>query len=592
MYKESVTRLPELCTPELEQLMEERISAAKNEKTVIPMLWQGLLELPVAADGKERTAKYYVPKDTPQGTETVILNVPDGETTLSFLEKSGWMRLADEKGFCLFVAEPRESGWGTPTEEEAYLRAAVSAAKLGRHLLIAFAPYIVGYGPIGTVLHRIAMEDPLHTAAAVFVEAGAVENDFREAYEKKDYVKEDDFNPSGETLKVPYREIPIPVWIISEHMDAQTAAMIDYWKNASGANLPYKSDPQTTIYKQNRPSCFTPEGEILTVAVTSEKSDPCSEFLTRLIYDFLNQYYRYGMGPKSNMISRKIDFSTIGADHHRFTDRNGIDHEYLVYVPKTFRNGHEKLPVVLAYHGASQSMRNMMANGLWYHIADENGLIIVYPESGLQPMPEELGGNLGFAYRPLWSLFDVADPSVEIDYADELLDRVIAEYPVDESRVYCTGHSMGHMMTNYLGSSVFSHRLAAVGATSGCLRTRAAGGTQSVPAFMTIGQYDLWSYLITEDTDVTAQLDMWLIRNGLASEENVREIRTSGASEVYKEGRCNNYVWKDANGIPWVRYAWLSDKFHVHSAEESKIFWEQWFSRWRLEENGRRIYHP
>lgn len=592
MNQKSVTRLPQLLTSELDQLMKERISATKNEKTVIPMLWQGLLELPLTVEGKERTAKYYVPKDTPQGTETVILNIPEGETTLSFLEKSGWIKLADQKGFCLFAVEPGSEGWGTPKEEEAYLRAAVSAAKMGRHLLIAFAPYTVGYGPVGTVLHKIAMEDPLHTAAGVFVDAGAVEDNYRKEYEKKDYVKEDTFNPSEAPLKVPYREIPIPVWIISENIDAQTSAMITYWKNAAGAELLSENDHQRITYKQNRPSGFTPEGNILTVAVTVGKSDPCSGSLTRSIYDFLNQYYRYGMGPRSNMISNKIDFEAMGTEHRRFTDENGIDHEYLVYIPKVYRDGHKKLPVVLAYHGASQSMRNMMANGLWYHIADKSGLIIVYPESGLQPMPSELGENLGFAYRPLWSLFNAADPYIEVDYANELLDRVIAEFPVDESRIYCTGHSMGHMMTNYLGSSVFSHRLAAVGATSGCLRAQAADGTQPVPAFLTIGQHDLWSYMITEDTDVTAQIDMWLIRNGFATEENVRKVRITGVSETYKEGRYNNYVWKDSKGTPWVRYAWLSEKFHVHSAEESRVFWAQWFSKWQLEGNGQRTYQP
>jgi hypothetical protein len=149
---------------------------------------------------------------------------------------------------------------------------------------------------------------------------------------------------------------------------------------------------------------------------------------------------------------------------------------------------------------------------------------------------------------------------------------------------------MGCMMTNFLGSSAFSHRLAAIGATSGRLMAQATDGTQPLPSFMTIGQHDLWSYVITEDSDVTAMIDLWLIRNGLAAKQNVRDIRTSGASEVYKEGRYNNYVWKDADGTPWVRYAWLSEKFHVHSPEESQIFWEQWFSRWRLDPEKGRCY--
>ena len=56
----------------------------------------------------------------------------------------------------------------------------------------------------------------------------------------------------------------------------------------------------------------------------------------------------------------------------------------------------------------------------------------------------------------------------DVVYAEDLLDQLIAVYPqVDQGRIYCTGHSMGCMMTHYLGSAEVSHRFAAMGATSG-----------------------------------------------------------------------------------------------------------------------------
>lgn len=588
--KYTITRLPELTPENLEPIMEERLRVTKNSKTVIPMLWQGLLELVIPVNGQERTAKYYIPKDTPQGTAIVILNVPDSEETLPFLEKSGWIERADLEEFCLFVLEPGPGGWGTPEDEHSYLLSGFQAVIQGQYLLAAFAAYVVGYGVIGVGLHKAVMADPLHVAAAVFLDAGDVEDEYRKEYETKCYDIPDAFDPNGEGLRVPYREIPVPVRIASGTIRDQCGAMIDYWKKAAKTSECFEDSVFGTVYLQSAPTIYTPEGNILKVAVQECSYNYCDKETTAQVYAFLKQYYRYGMGPCSNMISKRADFNAMGVEHRLFTDVNGIAREYLVYIPAAYRYRKKSLPAVIAYHGASQSMRNMMSNGLWYEIADREGIIIVYPESTLRPMPPALSGKKTFAYRPLWSLEDGDDHSLELEYANELLDRIIAEFPVDEERIYCTGHSMGCMMTNYLGSSPVSHRFAAVAATSGFLRAYDGRGVQPVPAFMTMGQFDLWPYLVSEESPVTAAIDMWLVRNGLATKENVREVRTFGVSEICKENNYNHYRWKDAAGVTWVDYAWISQKHHVHTAGECLIFWEQWFSHWSLKEDGRRQY--
>lgn len=582
----TITKLPELSAENLKSIMAERIAATKNCNTVIPMLWQGLLELSVPVNEQTRTAKYYIPQDTPQGSALVILNIPEGKQTIPFLVESGWIEQAEKEHFCLFALEPAAEKWGPLKEEEPYLRAAVAAAKLGQYLLVAFAPYVVGYGNIGVGLHKIAMEDPLHTAAAVFLDAGSVEDAYRAEYESKCYNIPDPYDTAAEALNVSYKSIPIPVWFVSESIDAQTVAMIDYWKHTEKAGKPHNHKIYGAVYPQDGPTEYTPEGNILKVAVLEKHFDYALPTTTDVIYRFLKQYYRYGMGPLSNMVIIRAEAEDIGAEHRRFTDSNGIEREYLVYVPKAYQGGNRKLPMVIAYHGASQSMRNMMANGMWYKLADKEGIIIVYPESELSPMPNELSRGAAFAYRPLWALFDENAAHTDRAYAEELMDRVIAEFPVDESRIYITGHSMGCMMTNYLGSCALSKRFAAVGATSGRLNVREYTGTDPLPAFISVGQFELWNYLISQDNPVTAQIDMWLVRSRIATEENVRDVRMNHASEVYREGRYNNYIWKDAEGTPWVRYAWVSMKHHVHTYDENCTFWNQWFSKWHIDENG------
>ena len=90
----------------------------------------------------------------------------------------------------------------------------------------------------------------------------------------------------------------------------------------------------------------------------------------------------------------------------------------------------------------------------------------VHPGAGA-PHPGRRRGQ-PTAYRALWQVEDPELRYTDVVYAEDLLDQLIAVYPqVDQGRIYCTGHSMGCMMTHYLGSAEVSHRFAAMGATSG-----------------------------------------------------------------------------------------------------------------------------
>ena len=166
----------------------------------------------------------------------------------------------------------------------------------------------------------------------------------------------------------------------------------------------------------------------------------------------MDQYYRYGGGVLSNAISWKFDYSKGGVEFKSFTDSNGIDRQYLVYIPQAYAG--QKLPVVVAYHGASTSMRNFFENTLWYNIADREGIMLVFPESSLIPVPSTLGGgeNNPTAYRALWTIEDPNLKLTDYVYGKELLDNIGQNYPyvADTGRMYCTGHSMGCMMTHDL----------------------------------------------------------------------------------------------------------------------------------------------
>ena len=568
-------KLPTLVYSELEALMKRQSDKYVRADNVVPMLWQGLLEMPVA---EGRTAKLYVPENTPQGAMFVVMNAPAGEDAYAFMKNSGWMDKADAEEFCLFVLEPANGGWGSADAEADYVKAAVGAARAGKWLQPGPSIYLVGYGEIGSLLQKYAMENPIAVAGAVFFDASQIDADY--------LAKNGDvsFDTATKTYGVTRKEVPVPVCIAEAEPDAASEAVAAYWTDAAK--------------DENAVARFAPEGEsVLANAVQSVTGtfDYASAETTDAAWGFLDQYYRYGGGVLSNAISKKIDYKAMGVEFRSFTDSQGIARQYLVYIPAACRGAGKKLPVVVAYHGASTSMRNFFENTLWYNIADREGIMLVFPESSLIPVPGTLGGGEAnpTAYRALWTIEDPSLKLTDYVYGGDLLDEIEKEYAdyVDTSRLFCTGHSMGCMMTHYLGSTDVSHRYAAMGATSGPLMAREDTGSQIVPMFHTMAQYDMWSYDLSQDSSMTINaVNMWLIRDGLADEASVEQVRKDGFAASVTDGRWNTSSWKNDQGVELFRYTWVTGKDHVNMPAENELLWNEWFSHWSLGENGVRAF--
>ena len=563
-----VTVLPELSLDTLAEVNAEQMAKYCTEDNVAPMLWQGLLEQKITVGEKTRTVKLYVPEGTRQGTMFVVMNVPEGEETLTFMKESGWMDKADEEGFCLWVLEPGENGWGTAEEEAAYVKAAISAEGQGTYCMAGPSMYFVGYGEIGTEIHKYVMGSPLQTAAAIFFDASDIDAETLAAYEEKS------FNTSTKTYDVDYKDVPVPVLIASEEISEETDAVIDYWDHAS-ENI----------------ADFSYEDIDVSPIVETISYDYTSPETTDSAWSFLGEYYRYGSGVCSNFISYKFDYTTKNVTFEHFTDSNGINREYLVYIPDGYEDSAEELPVVFVYHGASNSAVNAFENSLWYLKADEEGFIVVAPQSTLVVLPPSLGGRVPKMYRPLWQVEDESMRETDLVYTDEMLDDLISKYNVDEDRFYLTGHSMGSMMTNYIGSSYVGERFAALGATSGPAMALDETLTSYVPMWQTFGEYDMWSSSLEEDGAemLLNAVNYWLVHNALATEANVADVRLNGGT-TYEEGRFTHTDWSDETGMVIYRYTVVSKKDHVNLPSENFMLWDDWFSKWEKTEDGNRAY--
>jgi len=122
----------------------------------------------------------------------------------------------------------------------------------------------------------------------------------------------------------------------------------------------------------------------------------------------------------------------------------GTERTFVLSVPTGY-DASTSLPLVFAWHGLGGD--GAMAR-MYFRIENESGggAIFAYPDG----LPNDSG-------QAAW---DLSDTGGDVAYFDALLTALSAEYCVDATRVFSTGHSFGGFFTNRLGCSRASVLLA------------------------------------------------------------------------------------------------------------------------------------
>ncbi len=149
---------------------------------------------------------------------------------------------------------------------------------------------------------------------------------------------------------------------------------------------------------------------------------------------------------------------------------------YRLYVPTTW-DGKSKLPLILMLHGAGNDENGYLdRNGKQLlHLAEQHGYIVVSP-LGYSPMgaygtPLRLPAVFGqpeIAAQQRAAVDAAKERTLELSEKDVLnvLEIVLAEYPVDRSSMFLMGHSMGSGGVWYLGAK-YSEFWSAIAPMSG-----------------------------------------------------------------------------------------------------------------------------
>ncbi len=136
---------------------------------------------------------------------------------------------------------------------------------------------------------------------------------------------------------------------------------------------------------------------------------------------------------------------------------DGLERDYVLYLPPSYEEGSE-MPLVFNFHGLGSNANEQFAYTLLHTVAAEEGFILVYPN-----------GTENSVGVPFWNAgFGVGETVDDVGFTIAILDELVAELSVDESRVYSTGMSNGGYFSYKLACE-HSNRFAAVASVTGSM---------------------------------------------------------------------------------------------------------------------------
>ncbi len=539
-------------------------------------LWEGTLDT-------GRTYKIYVPQGARRDASAYFLAVPDGMRTDTFLLLSGWIDIANRDLVDLFIFEPANQKWGSAEEEAAYFADTYNQFNGTTYVYHdIFNWRWVGYGSGAEMMQRYLLVNPMIISGAVFVDGSS-----NITSGELQTIGATQYKVNGNAVDVTYGETPAPVWIISETLDAGTNGVIDYWKRANDVtdyNVQQLADG--VQYNQNpfSSSIFTYDQKVGTVRVTEQDCTYTDPDLTEAAYDFVTLYARSGTGsPYSNSLTRSVPDSTF-IRHEEVID--GYQREWYVYVPSSYSESSDPLPMVIYYHGTGQSGLLSMRQGDWWKLAEEKNFIAVCPSGTLEKVRAA-----GKVPQMSWNVEDYGNAD-DIVFTRELISYMAAHYRVDLGRVYATGQSNGGRMSIYAGLAL-PRMITAVGSAGASALTTGATPTEYflpkeldesciVPFMATMGEYDMFNFDLTDETsDSYLRCNYFCNRYGLDYNDRIS----------YQNGRNTHTLWLNNQGVPLQEQVVIGLRAHSHRPFENRMIWDEWFAYFSRDPETGTLYY-
>ena len=254
-------------------------------------------------------------------------------------------------------------------------------------------------------------------------------------------------------------------------------------------------------------------------------------------------------------------------------DNGGMAHEWYEYAPIGL-SADRPVPFVFVLHGGGTSAKYCAEQTRWHELAEKYGFVVIYPQACIASV-----WNPGL------------DPRLPSDeaYLLKLFEYACRKYPIDKTRVYCTGFSMGGLMSHAMGMT-HPEIFAAIAPFSGLffldyweepyqIRSRfeavkagakEAGRDVRIPVFQVQGTLDkTW-----QGEELARMLNFWADWNSIEV-PFTDEKKSKGAFMIQGEdGRFHVYDSLLEDGTVFYRFVSVQDLPHGVDLRTPYMAWD------------------
>lgn len=367
-----------------------------------------------AAKGIDRTMYCYAPKNgcpDPKQTQVVMVlrNGTDAASAQESMKRLGLDTLAEEEHFLLLFPNPTEKGWNyinDPARENDmdYLVrcfGVLRTAKLGVNGFNGMIFYIADSPEASAMLTTMATLRPLNVPAMMVSHL-----------------------PQGYALPENALHVETAAW-------SSDPLVTEYLMEANGVTDTEPAHDGITVHHGNNPECR--------LVVTDRATDADS---VRLAWEYLFSRSRRWQNDVYGHYQHRTAFTERGVTAHVNDSSLGVNdnypHTWYEYIPPQLRGTTEKVPLVFYFHGVNCVPLYGAEQSNWMDVADRENLIVVFPAP---------------ARSKCWNIFDLPVLPSDIEFVLALVEHMKQVHPIDASRIYVSGFSMGGAMTHTLAST-------------------------------------------------------------------------------------------------------------------------------------------
>lgn len=321
--------------------------------------------------------------------------------------------LAEERNFLLLFPNPTENGWNytnDPAREndmDFLIRCfgILKGSELGVSGFNGMVFYLAASPEASAMLMTMAALKPLNVPAMMISEF-----------------------PGGYAIPENALHIETAAFV------SGNPAAVEYLKNANGESaVEPEADGIVTCYGLN------PNVRLLTTerAIDAE--------VIGLAWERLFSETRRWQNDTYGCYQKRTNFTQRGfVGHVKDTGlgcNNGYPHTWYEYVPPRLRGTEEKVPLLFYFHGGGCVPLYGAEQSDWHDIADREGFIVVYPEA---------------SQRKTWNVWNDQKELTcsDRDFFLALIAHMKTVHPIDETRIYVSGFSMGGMMSNAMACAL------------------------------------------------------------------------------------------------------------------------------------------